>query len=251
MTKISFFVQARVGSTRLPNKIILPFYKEKSILELLVDKLKQFQDIDIIIATSSNSNCDIIESFARKNRVKCFRGAENDVLQRFIDAADYYNVNQVIRVCSDNPFLELESIKCLIKEIEDNNEADYISFNIGGKPSIKTHYGFWTEYVKVAALKRVKELTAESIYHEHVTNFIYANTDIFEVRWIDGPRTILKHPNIRLTIDTIEDFQNAQNIYSDICATNPYPAIDEVIAYLDSHDDYYEMMKKQIEKNIK
>lgn len=248
---ISFIVQARGGSTRLPNKILLPFYKGKSILELMIEKLKQVTDTDIIIATSVNPNCDVIEQTAIANGVKCYRGSENDVLQRFIDAAEYFNTDRIIRVCSDNPFLELTSIEKLVDSAKSQDRADYISFNIGGSPSIKTHYGFWTEYVTLGALKKVKLLTTEPLYHEHVTNFIYANPDKFNVQWIDGPESILKHPDIRLTIDTPEDFQNAQKIFSDICSNNQYPAIDEIVNYLDEHREFYKKMKEQITHNSK
>lgn len=248
---ISFIVQARIGSTRLPNKILLPFYKGKSILELMIDKLKQVNDTNIIIATSVNPNCDVLERIAKNNGVKCFRGPENDVLQRFINAAEKYNAYKIIRVCSDNPFLELASIQKLVDKAVSQDSADYISFNINGGPSIKTHYGFWTEYVTLDALKRVNQLTNEPLYHEHVTNFIYTNPNYFNIQWINGPEIIKTHPNIRLTIDTMDDFKNAQSIFAEICIKNLYPTIDEIVDYLDSHQEYYCTMKKQIEKNNK
>ena len=248
---ITFIVQARGGSTRLPNKILLPFYNGMSILDLLISKLKKVNNTDVIIATSVKSNCDVIETTSKANGVKCFRGSENDVLQRFIDAAEHYHVDQIIRVCSDNPFLELASINRLVSKVMSQDEADYISFNIGGKPSIKTHFGFWTEYVTLNALKRVKSLTDESLYHEHVTNYIYTNPAIFNVQWIDGPESIIKHQDIRLTIDTPEDYQNAQKIYKDICKKNPYPTIDEIVDYLDAHKEFYGIMKQQIINNSK
>jgi Spore coat polysaccharide biosynthesis protein F, CMP-KDO synthetase homolog len=249
---IHFVVQARSGSTRMPNKILLPFFEGKSILDLLINKLKQVQGTKVVIATSVNSNCDVIEEVAGNHNVACFRGSENDVLQRFIDAAEANNAERIIRICSDNPFLDLESINKLVSFVNSQSGCiDYASFMINGTPSIKTHYGFWTEYVTLDALKRVKSLTDESLYHEHVTNFIYANPDKFNIQWIDGPDIIKSHKDIRLTIDTQEDFNNAQRIYSDLCATNLYPSIDQVVSYLDSHNNYYLSMKKQIEKNSK
>ena len=89
---LAFIVQARVGSTRLPNKIILPFFKGKSILELLISKLKNVEGAKVILATSTNKENDLLEQIARQNGVFCFRGSENDVIQRFIDAADEYGV---------------------------------------------------------------------------------------------------------------------------------------------------------------
>ena len=67
----------------------------------------------------------------------------------------------------------------LIKVAQENKNSDYISFNINGTPSIKTHYGFWTEYVTLDTLKRIKSLTKDKIFHEHVTNYIYTNPHSF------------------------------------------------------------------------
>ena len=247
---ITIIVQARSGSTRLPGKILLPFYGKKSILDLLIEKLKQVKDAKVVIATSVNPNCDQIENVAMQHGVICFRGSENDVLQRFIDAAEVNHAEKIIRVCSDNPFLELASIQRLAS-VAEKETADYISFNINGTPSIKTHYGFWTEYVTFDALKRVKEMTNESLYHEHVTNYIYSHPSSFNIKWITGPEIVNNHSDIRLTIDTEEDFRSAQTIYSNLCQENPYPTIDEVVKYLDMHRDLYVTMKQQINKNTK
>lgn len=249
---IHFIVQARVGSTRLPNKILLPFFDGECILGLLIEKLKNIEETKVIIATSDNANCDAIVEVAKAHGVACFRGSENDVLERFIEAAVDNHADKIIRVCSDNPFLELKSIKSLVSFVnESKDKYDYVSFNINGIPSIKTHYGFWTEYVTLEALKKIESLTEDSVYHEHVTNFIYANPEKFKIGWIDGPDILKSHSDIRLTIDTREDFRNAQVIYSDLCSKNPYPTIEDIVSYLNAHEDYYKSMKKQIENNSK
>ena len=248
--KTAFLVQARMGSTRLPHKVLRPFYNNNCILDLLVDKLDQVADTDIIIATSIGSENDVIEQFCKERSMVCFRGEENDVLKRFIDAAEANGVDRIVRVCSDNPFLELNSIKKLV-EVAKKSDAEYISFDINGSPSIKTHFGFWTEYVSLGALKRVQCLTDNPIYHEHVTNYIYSNPTIFNVQWIDGPICLRGRSNIRLTIDTNEDFTNAQHIYAELCKQNPYPTIDEVVSYLNEHPDIYNLMVQQINKNSK
>ena len=248
---ICFVVQARSGSTRMPNKVYLPFYNGKSILDLLIDKLKQVDGTKVIIATSTNSNCDPIEKVAQSHNVTCFRGSENDVLQRFIDAAEANKAVKIIRVCSDNPFLDLSSVKKLVNEAQKTDGIDYMSFNVDGTPSIKTHYGFWTEFVTLEALKRIKVLTNEALYHEHVTNYIYAHPESFYIKWIDGPKIITCHKDIRLTIDTEEDFRNAQAIYADLCYDNPYPTIEDVVNYLECHQEYYKLMRMQIVRNSK
>lgn len=247
---IAFVIQARMGSTRMPQKVLRPFYGDKSILTLLLEKLSQIEGVQPIVATSLSENNDVIEEFCGKNGVKCFRGDESDVLKRFIDAAEFYGVDKIIRICSDNPFLELDSIQTLVKRSLCSN-ADYISFNINGTPSIKTHFGFWTEYVTLSALKKVQELTSEQLFHEHVTNYIYANPSLFKIEWIDGPECLKGRSNIRLTIDTPEDFDNARKVYSSLYEKNMYPTIKEVVDYLDENPDTYNTMSQQIRINSK
>lgn len=246
----AFIVQARMGSTRMPQKVLRPFYGDKCILQLLVEKLVQIEGVKTIIATSIGKENDVIEEFCSQNNIICFRGEENDVIKRFIDAAEANAIEHIIRICSDNPFLELDSIKDIVSKAN-NSDVDYMSFNINGSPSINTHFGFWTEYVTLNVLKKVQKLTEEKLYHEHVTNYIYANPDKFKVEWIDGPKCLEGRTNIRLTIDTPEDFVNAQKVYSNLCVVNPFPTIDEVVAYLDEHPETYNSMNQQINQNSK
>ncbi len=247
---ITFMIQARAGSTRLPNKVLLPFFQGKSILDLLIEKLQHVPNTQIVVATSCDPQNERIDSITQKYGVGCFHGSENDVLQRFIDAAEYFYANKLIRICSDNPFLELDSIIQLVKFAETSSK-DYISFNIDGKPSIKTHYGFWTEYVTLRALKQVALMTDDPLYHEHVTNYIYSHPDMFSIGWIKGPRELEGHDHIRLTTDTKEDFDSVRSIYSDLCKENPFPTIAQIVSYLDAHKEYYGAMEKQIVKNSK
>lgn len=250
--KCYFIIQARMGSTRLPQKILLPFYDGKSILELLIEKLSQIENMGIVIATSNGSENDVLESFAKQHDVICYRGSENDVLQRFIDAADAVGTEHIVRICSDNPFLELDSIRQLLAHFDEfKNIIDYISFDINGLPSIKTHYGFWTEYVTLKALKKIAALTNESLYHEHVTNYIYTHPECFKIKWIPGPSCLLDNKKIRLTIDTWEDFENAQSIYSKLCINNPYPQIQDIVTYLEKNPECYHSMIQQIKNNSK
>lgn len=249
--KVTFLIQARLGSTRMPGKILKPFFQNKSILDLLIEKLKQVTEADIILATSTSDNNNPLEEFAKEKGIAFFRGSESDVLKRFIDAAKQFGANRLIRVCSDNPFLELKSIQELIDYANNNPEYDYISFNVNGTPSIKTHYGFWTEYVTLDALRKVASLTNEALYHEHVTNYIYTHPEQFKIKLLNTPEELVKHSDIRLTIDTKTDFENAQAVYADLVKSNNYPTIGDIICYLDKHPQYYQTMKQEISKNSK
>jgi len=250
MTKLGIILQARTGSTRMPEKVILPFYEGKSILDLLIEKVQKLV-VTAVLATTVNPSDDRICELATKHNFPVFRGSENDVLDRFIQAARENKFDKIIRVCADNPFLDLAGMKTLIETFE-KSDADYLSFQLAGnKPSILTHFGFWTEAVRLIALEKAQQLTNEKLYHEHVTNFIYGNPQLFDVQLIQADPLVFSRTDIRMTLDTPEDFQVQQQIFATISKENPNFGIPEIVNWLDQHLEILEVMKKEIEKNKK
>ncbi len=252
MNDIKIIIQARTGSTRLPQKMILPFYENEGIFSLILNRLtSNIKKENIILATSSNSNNDVLVETAKRYGINYFRGSENDVLQRFIDAANHFNANKIIRVCADNPFLDIDYLNFLLQNFE-MTDCDYMSFSTSeGTPTIKTHYGFWAEAVTLNALNKVKAMTEESLYHEHVTNFIYANKDVFDVRFFNISEVIEKHDDIRLTIDTKTDFDIQKEIFNDIYKKKPNFNAFDVVAFLNENQQYMKVMRDEILKNQK
>ena len=103
---IGIIIQARMGSTRLPGKILKPFYGGKTLLETLLDDLHKVEGAKVIVATSVNENNDKLVTFLKEKGELVFRGSENDVLDRFIKAAEINDVDGIVRICSDNPFMD-------------------------------------------------------------------------------------------------------------------------------------------------
>lgn len=250
MSKLGIILQARTGSTRMPEKVIRPFSQENSILDLLLEKVKK-TGFPVVLATTTNSSDDRICVLSEKHEIPFFRGSENDVLDRFIQASKAFEFAKIIRVCADNPFLDLPSLNMLIRQFE-SSEADYLSFRLAGnKPSILTHFGFWTEAVRLDALEKAQELTSEKLYHEHVTNFIYGNPAIFDAQFIDADPIVFSRNDIRMTLDTPEDFEIQQEIFATISKEKPNFAVPEIIGWLDRHPEIIERMKNEILKNQK
>ena len=211
---IAFFIQARTGSTRLPNKVLLPFDNENSILGILIQQLQaHFEQIPLVVCTSTVTNDDAIVTFCENLNVACFRGSENNVLERFIDAAKHFETKVVIRICADNPFLDMGFIAELLDFYNENPSADYWSFkNAADVPAVKTHFGFFAEIVTFKALKKVSQLTSDALYTEHVTNFVYSNTE-FNSQLKVMP-DFLKHRNdLRFTIDDALDFELLKEVF--------------------------------------
>lgn len=251
-------IQARTGSTRLPQKMIKPFFEGKTVLDILLERLKQIgnQYVEkIIVATSLNPNDDAIEEICKKQNIDVFRGSECDVLQRFIDTAEKFGAEKIIRICADNVFLDIKAIRDLAF-ILDNSDYDYVSYQTKeGIPSILTHFGFLTEGVTFSALKDVADKTDLPLFHEHVTNKIHSAQDIYNVKLYPIEYVIPNlesHKDLRLTLDTKEDFELQQKIYEDLIKEKSSFTPQEIMQYLDvKHPEYYQLMRKTINANKK
>lgn len=245
-------IQARTGSSRLPGKMTLPFWDGRNILELLLERLLGSGiNLPVIVATTQSKGDDIIADISRESGASVFRGSETDVLDRFINAAQHFQIDNVLRICADNPFLDLELLKCVIARINASS-ADYVSYAMkDGTPSIKTHFGFFTEGTRLEALTRAAQATAEALYHEHVTNYIYGNPSQFALEFLDVPEIIQKNTSIRLTVDTKADFETAKAIYA-IARQDGDLGYEHIIELVTRHQEkYLPAMKAQIQNNGK
>lgn len=243
-------IQARMGSTRLPRKILREFYNGQTLLETVIGNLQKVERAKLVVATSVNPNNDELESFLVEKGIKVYRGEENDVLDRFICAAEANNIDGIVRICSDNPFLDWHGVAALIEKAK-TSDADYIGYRINNTPSIKTHFGFWGEFVTLDALKRVASSTDDKSAHEHVTIHIYTHPDEYKCEWIECPDFLQGRNDIRLTVDNPEDFENAQKAYAYLYESNFDFNLKDVVDYIDSHKELQESMKIMIKNNQK
>ncbi len=252
MNKRAVIIQARNGSSRFPNKMIYNIdNKGTLVFDFLLKRLKAiFTDNEVFLATTDLVQDDSLCRIAGDNNILYFRGSESNVLDRFIKCAEYYRVNEIIRLCADNPFIDLEDLTKL-KNI-DLTKLDYISFNIKGNPSIKTHYGFWAELVSLNALKRVQSLTSETLYLEHVTNFIYENLNEFNIELIETSiSNRILNENIRLTLDTEEDLNSIKFIINELNMLPQEIKVNDVYKLIKNRTDVLDSMSIQIRRNSK
>lgn len=245
-------IQARTDSTRLPKKTIIPFFKEKGILETIITRIKEANlNIPIVLATTTNPTDDLLEEIALKQEIPTYRGSEHNVLDRFIRASEKHGFNKILRICADNPFIDITALDKQIKTFKKMN-VDYWCYALSDNtPTIKTHYGFWAEGVKVSALKKVTEYTDEKLFLEHVTNYIYSNPNRFSIHFQSIEKAIEQEKNIRLTIDTENDFKLGQKIFRNLHELEiPATAIN-VLEYIKQNPVYFKSMKNEIKKNTK
>ena len=248
---IGIIVQARMGSTRFPGKILEQFYGGRTLIEILLEKLHKVEGCKVVVATSIDRSNDILETFLSARGELVYRGSENDVLERFIEAAEANGISGIVRVCSDNPFIDWRSVAALVDKAE-YSDADYIGYRVNDMPSILTHFGFWGEYVVLDALKKVYSTTAAGTpAHEHVTFHIYKHPEEFKCEWIECPDFLQGRNDIRLTVDTSEDLKSAEEVYSDLTAVDADFSLQDVVSYIDRHVELKRLMLKRITENKK
>lgn len=246
--KIGVIIQARTGSTRLPNKVVLPFHQETSILEILLQKLLVFKDTyEIVLATTDAEDDKVLVDIAKKYGIKYYTGDQLDVLQRFVDAATEFGIDTIVRICSDNPFLDSGFIANMIDHFKSHPELDYLSYkNHMGTPAIKTHLGLFAEIVTLDALKRVQKHTDDKLYKEHVTNYVYANPEDFKVHLLEMPDYLIERDDLRFTIDDPDDFTNLGKLYT--YYTENDNDIQSMIEHIDQDSNTLKLMINNIKK---
>lgn len=251
MAKSAIIIQARTGSTRLPNKMLLPFYESKGIFEIILHRLKESSlSIPIIIATTANKADNQLVEIVKKYGFNYYTGSEENVLNRFIETAEHFKIDKIIRLCADNPFLDMNALNYQINNFYDG--TDYWCYSTNNyTPTIRTGFGFWTEMVTLDSLKRIALLTDESIYKEHVTNYIYTHPNNFNIHFEKISKNIEDVSGLRLTVDTKMDFELLKEIYASLICKNSDFSAFEISNLVKENPEWLITMKAETLKNIK
>lgn len=195
--KIVAIVQARMTSSRLPGKVMMKL-GEKITIDHVVSRLKQSKNINqLIVATSSNKEDDLLELWCKENEVLCFRGSENDVLDRYYMAASKYNADIIVRITADCPLIDPEIVD---KVIDAFFKDEYDGFGLsGGFPD-----GLDCQVFTYLAIEKAwKEATLPSD-REHVGSYIEnTNPSAFKLGSIELLNGLESH---RWTLDEKKDY---------------------------------------------
>lgn len=250
--RIGIVIQARMGSTRLPGKVLRPFYNGESILQLLLTRLQRNSlSLPVIIATTSDPQDDQIVELANRLNIAVHRGPTTDVLQRFIDCSVANRLDALVRVCADNPFLDISLLEHLVVRGREA-EAQYAGYILdNGTPAIKSHIGLFAEYVTRKALDRVSATTTSPEAREHVTKHIYEHPGEYKLLLIDAPKDLALLRDTRLTVDSIEDFQTASEIYMLLQKSGHTIEAKNLHRVLTTRNDLLSAMTRQIKLNCK
>ena len=203
--KVVAIIQARMGSTRLPNKMMLYFHGYP-ICEWVYRRVSKAKYIDdIFFALPDTPQDDILDSFLRSIGAKTVRGSETDLVSRFIKASQECSADYIVRVCADNPLICSSEIDRLIKFYK-KQKCDYAYNHI----PVNNHYpdGLGAEICSKGILEEIhKKTTSLTKYREHLFNYIWDNPDNYTIKTFEPPDNIA-HQELKLDIDTLEDYNN-------------------------------------------
>lgn len=240
--KLVAIIQARLGSSRLPGKVLKPIL-DKPVLWHIVNRLKNVKKIDeIVIATSDQANDNQIAEFCTYENIKCFRGSEDDVLDRFYKAATFFNATTLIRITGDCPLIDPDLISQLIDYFFDNN-FDYCGIATGAgvaKDSFEGRYpdGLDAEIFTIQTLTIAWQKAQGPLHKEHVTPFIWKQPDKFKLGTLKSEDK--DYSDLRWTLDNEEDYHLIQWIYEKLFPSNPSFNMYDVLRLLSEHPEKLE-----------
>jgi spore coat polysaccharide biosynthesis protein SpsF len=205
---IGCIIQARMGSSRLPGKIMKKINGDTPMLKFQLDQLEFSKNIDqIIIATTTLEPDNLIVDFCKKNNLECFRGESKDVLDRYYKCAKKFNFPIIVRITSDNPLIDPTIVDHVISRFIDS-DYDYMSTEVKKSP-----LGFAVEVFTFKSIKKAWEEAKLPSEHEHVTPYFYNNPDKFKIESVSQEKDL---SHIRCTVDTEYDFKLIEKIISKI-----------------------------------
>jgi len=231
---IGAIIQARMGSTRLPGKVLMKIMDDISILEYMIQRVEKSSLIDkVIVATTSDPKDDPIYDLCIKKNIKCFRGSEDDVLKRYYDCAKKNKLDTVVRLTADcplvDPFIIDQCVNTLLSE-----KFDYFSNTCPVEES-KYPDGSDVEVFRYSALKKANENAFKKEDREHVTFYFWKNnSSMFRCGILKGNHD---YSNYRYTVDYPEDFDVVSFIAEKIKEKNIQGSIFDIIKILDQNND--------------
>ena len=204
-------IQARLGSTRLPGKMLMDL-SGHPVIHWVIERVKRASKVEqVILATTDRELDDPLAEYAEKSGIIVFRGKEEDVLGRFAQAVKLVDASFVIRVCADNPFVDPDIIDYAVTAFK-ASEYDYMYNHI---PRGKCKYpdGLGIEIFKRDILEMLNQITQSQKHREHLTSYLWDNTNRFSMSNVDCPEYWdAREQPIKLDIDTAEDLEKMQKL---------------------------------------
>lgn len=238
MSKVLTVVQARRGSSRLPDKVTLDLMGA-TLLERMVERVMAAKlSGTVVLAIPESSENDALEGICKNRKWPCFRGSENDLLDRHYQAAKAFDADIVLKIPSDVPLIDPKVIDLVVQYYLDHAQAfDFVS---------NLHPPTWpdgmdVEVMPMPILETAWKEAQKAHEREHTTPFIWDNPHRFRignVAWDSGLDYSMSH---RFTIDYPEDYSFIRTVYEALYPTKPMFGLDDILQLLDKNPDIYQI----------
>lgn len=220
--KIVATIEARMTSSRLPGKVLMPVLGH-TMLEHLVVRLRAVPSLDaIVLATTVNPADEPLAAFAQAHGLACFRGSEDDVMQRVIDAADSVGADVVVEITGDCPIIDPQIIEQAIRMFNAHDAAYVGNAQVRSYPD-----GMDVQVFRLDTLKKSAAMTTDPLDHEHVTLHIRRHPELFpHVHLVAPPE--LHWPTLGLTLDEPADYDLLKRVIEYFEAKPLFSCLDAV-----------------------
>ncbi len=241
--RVVAIIQARMGSTRLPGKVLMDLVGEPMLARVISRSWRATMLEEVVVATTTKPADEAIVELCAARGWPCFRGSEDDVLDRYYRAAAAYRADVVVRVTADCPLIEPEVIDRVVGEFLGRQpEVDYACNFL---PRRTFPQGLDTEVVRFDVLERAWRADLDPAWREHVTPYIWRNPGLFHVHGVVNERD---YSHMRWTVDTPEDMAFVRCIYDHF----GYDRFSwrEVLAVLDEHPEWLAINQHVAQKEV-
>ncbi|HEY3902195.1 MAG TPA: glycosyltransferase family protein [Chthoniobacter sp.] len=232
--RVVAIIQARLGSTRLPGKVLLPLAGEP-MLARVMERVRRAKKIhEVAVATTTAASDDDLAAICAERQWPIYRGSEMDVLDRYVQAAHAFSADAIMRITSDCPVIDPDVLDEVVTEfLAQQPKTDYLA-NI--LPQRTFPRGLDAELIRRDVLERCHAEAADSWSREHVTAFIYQHPDRFHLAGLTAPEDYSQH---RWTVDTPEDLALIEKIYDHFGHSDF--SWRETLALVDAHPEWMEI----------
>ncbi|GGF91442.1 cytidylyltransferase domain-containing protein [Paenibacillus abyssi] len=233
---INAIVATRMTSSRLPGKVLMDFAGEPALVRL-IERLRQSKYLhNVVIATTTNEQDAIVVETAKKQGVLYYRGSEEDVLARTVEAAQATNTDLIVQITSDCPLIDAETIDTAIERMLEHPYLDYV-----GNHLVRTYpLGFSVEVFRTETLAEVERMTIDPPDREHVSLYIYERPEQYRLSNVEAPY-FLRHPEFRLTLDTSDDYELINKVFESLYPVKKDFSLYDIVRFLQTNPELLEM----------
>ncbi|HKO45941.1 MAG TPA: glycosyltransferase family protein [Pyrinomonadaceae bacterium] len=243
--KIVCFIEARFRSTRLPGKVLKPILG-KPMLELMVERLQRARTIDgIVVATTDQPADEPIAELATRLNIGVFRGSEDDVLARVLGAARAYDADIIVETTGDCPLHDPAIIDKVVADFRIGG-ADFVS-NVR---DYTTPRGTDVRVFTTDALDEINRTSQDPADHEHVSLHFWEHPEKYQLRNVvtELPPEVAQ---LRLTVDTPEDFELVRKVYEELYPVNPEFSLGDILALFERQPELARINQHVMQKAVR